>query len=243
MNDRLEQSTNPHPHAPVGTGSHMFGDWVSVEEAVILCEEHGLNRTPKTIRKWASRSQGKEPGEAEITVRRQDTANSNFRWRMERVSLERKIEQELEHLRSAQKSTKENIEEPVHTGADPSELLRTSSDMENNELIDTNPSEPEETGTHLFDTTDTDIDFYKSQLEQKDQQITQINNQLERRDEQIMTMLERDRETNILISGLQQALHQTLGLEAPSSHRPHSRDNQAQGGDNTRVQDVDHRVE
>ena len=62
-------------------------------------------------------------------------------------------------------------------------------------------------------------DFLKDQIGQKDTQITELNDQLKRRDEQIMTMLERDRETNYLINGLQQALSQSLGIESPDRLR------------------------
>ena len=62
-------------------------------------------------------------------------------------------------------------------------------------------------------------DFLQDQIGQKDIQIAELNDQLKRKDEQIMTMLERDRETNYLISGLQQALTKTLGIEAPRPPR------------------------
>ena len=62
-------------------------------------------------------------------------------------------------------------------------------------------------------------DFLKDQIGQKDTQITELNDQLKRRDEQIMTMLERDRGTNYLINGLQQALSQSLGIESPDRLR------------------------
>lgn len=57
----------------------------------------------------------------------------------------------------------------------------------------------------------------REQLAEKDRQIAKLNDQIERRDEQIMTMLERDRdrETNLLINGLQVALTKTLGIESP----------------------------
>ena len=62
-------------------------------------------------------------------------------------------------------------------------------------------------------------DFLKDHIGQKDTQITELNDQLKRRDEQIMTMLERDRETNYLINGLQQALSQSLGIDSPDRLR------------------------
>jgi len=210
MND--EKNAGAHLSAPMQTGSTPTGEWVSIEEAVLICVERGLHRTPKTVRKWASRSYDKDPANAEMTVRRQDTANGNFRWRIERISLECKIDQELELLQSSGQSVPENSTEPVHTGADASEPVRTGSDHQVSGLLDANPTEPVRTEPDGFEQKPPDDDFYKSQLEQKDQQITQLNNQLERRDEQIMTMLERDRETNILIQGLQRSLTNVIDV-------------------------------
>jgi hypothetical protein len=60
---------------------------------------------------------------------------------------------------------------------------------------------------HIADRTWKQSDaFLRQQIEEKDRQIGKLHTQLERRDEQIMSMLERDRETNILIKGLQEAL-------------------------------------
>ena len=58
-------------------------------------------------------------------------------------------------------------------------------------------------------------DFLKDQIEQKDTQIGELNDQVRRRDEQIMTLLKRDRETNVLIKGLQHTLWHSLGIEPP----------------------------
>ncbi len=37
--------------------------WLTVDEAVAFCPERGLSRTPKTLRKWAERSDNKEDAE------------------------------------------------------------------------------------------------------------------------------------------------------------------------------------
>ena len=61
--------------------------------------------------------------------------------------------------------------------------------------------------------------FLKEQIVQKDSQIAELNAQIERRDRQIDAMLERDRETNILIHTLQETLSQSMGIETPERMR------------------------
>ena len=39
-----------HPSEPVQTGAHMFGDWLTIAEAVVHCTDQGLTRTAKTVR-------------------------------------------------------------------------------------------------------------------------------------------------------------------------------------------------
>ena len=77
----------------VSTGAELFGDWLTVQEAVTYCLSKALNRTPKTVRKWAQRARDPNSGTAEISVKAQDTENG-FRWLIERSSLDVKIEQE-----------------------------------------------------------------------------------------------------------------------------------------------------
>ena len=86
----------------------MEYEWLTVDEAVAFCADRGLSRTPKTLRKWAERSYNKE--NADIIVRREDTMWS-YRWKIEKASLTRKVDQELS-LSSA------NTSEPVRTGSE-----------------------------------------------------------------------------------------------------------------------------
>ncbi|MEM6608109.1 MAG: hypothetical protein AAF689_05965 [Pseudomonadota bacterium] len=91
---------------------------MTVSEAVILCTERGLSRTPKTIRKWAARSYA-FPESADILVRREDIENG-FRWSIEATSLNRKIDEELEFERR-------KAQEPYGTGAHPAEPVTDGS--------------------------------------------------------------------------------------------------------------------
>jgi hypothetical protein len=64
-----------------------------------------------------------------------------------------------------------------------------------------------------------DEDFLRNQIDNKDEQIEQLNQMIGRKDDQIEALLDRDLETNILIQGLQRMLSNTLGIEAPSEDR------------------------
>ena len=196
--------------------------WFTVPEAVAYCEARGLSRNIKTIRRWAARSLA-HPESAEVTVREEDTENG-FRYVIERESLDRKIAQELafEARRAGSDTTA-----PVPTEPDTSGQAQTLESLANaapaeadtptpaSEPVRVEPDMP----TRKLEVTSVGNDFLQDQIGQKDIQIAELNDQLKRKDEQIMTMLERDRETNYLISGLQQALTKTLGIEAPPRHQ------------------------
>lgn len=191
--------------------------WLSVGDAVLHCHRRGLTRTAKTVRKWASRS-AENPDHAEILVRREDTENG-FRWVIELASLDRKIDEELayELIRNP---------EPVRTGAHMSEPVQADSSSESIADADANASEPVRTGSEGSAPTGQGSElsaFLQEQIAEKDRQIAKLNEQIERRDEQIMTMLERDRETNLLINGLQTTLTKTLGIESPQARQERER--------------------
>lgn len=174
---------------------------MTVQEAVAYCLSSGLNRTPKTIRKWAQRSQNPISGSAEIVVKSQDTENG-FRWLIERTSLDVKIAQELEfEIRKNKLDKNANLFEQVATGLNLSKPVQVNESDREPLSTSENGSAQVETGTYKFD--DGMIEFLKKQIDIKDQQIAV-------KDEQIGAMLERDRETNILIQGLQTSLTQVV---------------------------------
>lgn len=193
-------------------------DWLSVPEAVVYCEAKGLRRNIKTVRRWAARSLAR-PENAELLAREQDTPNG-FRHIIERGSLDRKIAQELAF--EANRAGAGMSGRPP-SGADMSTDARPLPAAENAADFDVpmpapvrtqpDPAEP----VRRLEVTSLGDDFLKDLITQKDVQIGELNDQLKRRDEQIMTLLERDRETNLLINGLQQTLLKTLGLEGPRS--------------------------
>lgn len=180
-----------HPSEPVPTGAQGFDDWLTVAEAVAYCADKGLARTPKTVRKWAHRSH-LHPDNADLVVRREDVDNG-FRWTVERASLDRKIEQELEF---EVRRTKDNEAEPVHTGADASEQVHTSAVSEKGQIEDANPSEPVHTGAHpsahvrsgdgtveqlvaRIEDLKAEVEFYRDELRDRRQTTTALTDVIE----------------------------------------------------------------
>ena len=180
----------------VSTGSHLFAEWLTVQDAVAYCLTKGLSRTPKTVRKWALRSQSADSDSGEIVARTQDTENG-FRWLIERASLDIKIAQELEFdARREASSFHPNLLEPVATGVDAGTDVQANDSV--NKPVQTGSHQPEQ--VHTSAVTDFGyITFLEKQLDRAHQQI-------DVKDRQIDSLLERDRETNILIQGLQSSL-------------------------------------
>ena len=181
---------------PVPTSVDMFGQWLTVQEAVAHCLSKGLHRTPKTVRKWAMRSRNVESGSAEIVAKMQDTENG-FRWLIERASLDVKIAQEIEF--EARKSAGDS-------DAHMSEPVLTSVDMFEGVLALESSAEPVGTAANLSEPVPTSAHPNPDYLELLKTQLDRAQQQLDVKDRQIDALLERDRETNILIQGLQTSL-------------------------------------
>lgn len=185
---------------PVTTGADGFGDWLTVQDAVTYCQSKGLSRTPKTIRKWALRSQHLDAGTGDVVSRAQDTENG-FRWLIERKSLDVKIAQEIEfEARKKPASFVPNLLEPVETGADKDTEVQ---------LQETTP-EPMNTGSHPSEVVHTLPHPDASYVAFLEKQLDRAHQQIDVKDKQIDALLERDRETNILIQGLQGGLTRLL---------------------------------
>lgn len=186
-----------HSSEQVATGADMFGQWLTVQEAVAYCLSKGLHRTPKTVRKWAQRARDPESGTAEISVKAQDTENG-FRWHIERASLDVKIEQEKQfEKRKDGDAHGVHMSAPVATGAHTPAPVLVEEQTVSEVSTAVNTSEPFHTGTNLDNGQM--IDFLMKQIDTKDSQLAV-------KDRQIESMLERDHETNILIQGLQTSL-------------------------------------
>ena len=175
------------------TGADRSAQWLTVPQAAVLCVKSGLPRTIKTIRRWAQRS-AENPNQLEITAQKQDMENG-FRWIIERNSLELKIAQELEFDRRAtegQVGPSENASTtdpdmgaavpPQEAPADTSTPVEDMSGQERTEAVQTARIEADASI----------VEFLKKQIEVKDRQIE--------------SLMDRDRETNILLQGLQTSL-------------------------------------
>ena len=136
-----ELGLGSHPSKPVQTSANGFGEWLSVSEAVVFCEQNGLSRTPKTVRKWALRSH-QDPDNSDLTARREDVDNG-FRWVIERTSLLRKVEQELEF---EARRTIPDDNYPASAGSDTSNQVRTGAAKEIAHIDGTTLEEPVRTG-------------------------------------------------------------------------------------------------
>jgi biotin operon repressor len=134
-----QAGANPSEPAQPGADRFAPAPWLTVTEAVLYYAGKGLPRTPKTLRKWARRS-SLFPDDAELDVRREDVENGD-RWVIERGSLDRKIAQERELMAR-------RADEPVHTGADPVEPVRTGSDVQTLAMPDATAPEPAQTGAN-----------------------------------------------------------------------------------------------
>ena len=221
----------------------MSGSWLSVPEAVAYCEAQGLSRNIKTIRRWAQRSHAR-PENAEVLVHEQDTGNG-FRYVIEKTSLDRKIAQEVafDAMRAEPDKAADTpapVQAPPDTPGQASHAVEpqiaadeagTSADMPAPAQTGAEPS------MRKLEVVSRDEGFLRDQISQKDVQIAELNEQMRRKDDHISAMLERDKETNVLIHRLQDAMSGTLGVNGADAkaHRLHE-------GDSVRSDDRDDRV-
>lgn len=68
-------------------------NWLTVDEASLHCQQMGLNRSKKTMRRWAQHR--------EVEAKKQ-TMQKGMRWLINQLSLETKIQEELEFQKQQQ---------------------------------------------------------------------------------------------------------------------------------------------
>jgi len=178
----LHEEVEANQPEPVQLGLNPFGSWLKVSEAVAYCSLKGLNRTPKTIRKWAMRS-FHNPESAEISVRREDI-ETGFRWSIEKISLDRKIEQELEF--EARKTSELVLTDPAeHTQVRPSsgQEIQQQTDMNQQEHVQTGfdenkgskvDSNIEKELRSQLSQLKSEVDFYREELRDRRQAATAL---------------------------------------------------------------------
>ncbi|MEO0938559.1 MAG: hypothetical protein AAFY38_10440 [Pseudomonadota bacterium] len=183
--------TGTHLSEPVRTPENPLEyEWLTVDEAVAFCADRGLSRTPKTLRKWAERSYNKE--DADIIVRREDTMWS-YRWKIEKASLARKVDQELslsgantsELVRTVSvqddKQDLANTSEPVRTGATTSQATSVSETEEQQSEPSADMSEPVRTGAHearKLEVSSNVLEEVRERLRDRDEEIAFLRDQL-----------------------------------------------------------------
>lgn len=239
----MDPNVNGHP--AMSGQAHLqedtAGQWLSVKEAVVYCADRGLSRNEKTIRRWAERSI-KRPESPEVQVREQDTG-FGFRYMIEKNSLDLKIKQELEFAaeRGDTVTSGHAPSDPDTPGAarhkvEPHIGAQTRPDMdgqaaprpgaptpvhdeaESRDEDEPRPDVPGQAPTEgdmparKLQVRSVGDDFLMKQIEMKDQQLAV-------KDEQIRSMLERDKETNFLITLLHDLVHDVLAL--PKTEREH----------------------
>jgi hypothetical protein len=214
-------------------GPDMSGSWLSVPEAVAYCETQGLSRNIKTIRRWAQRSHAR-PENAEVLVHEQDTGNG-FRYVIEKTSLDRKIAQEIafDAMRAATDRVADTPGQTPHA-VEPQvadEEAKTDEDTPAQAQAGADPS------VRKLEVISRDEGFLRDQISQKDVQIAELNEQMRRKDDHISAMLERDKETNVLIHRLQDAMSRSLGVSSADAQTHRLRE-----GDSTQSDDRTDRV-
>jgi hypothetical protein len=176
--------TGTHPFQHVRSSATEFDRWLTVADAVHHCEQRGLPRTPKTIRKWSARSQ-LSPDNADISVRREDTDNG-FRWSIEASSLDRKIDEELEF--EARKSG-----ERGGTGLHRSEPVRVENIKKTQSEPGSNTSEPVLTSNHrAVQSTSVEVEL-RAQLLHTQEEVLFLRDELKHRrktDEALASVIE-----------------------------------------------------
>jgi len=166
---------------PTQTGSLPPEEWLDVHGAVNHCQTRGLTRTPKTVRKWAKRSH-QDPENGDISARREDIATGH-RWLIELVSLDRKIDEELEF-------EARNGSELVR----PIPNLFTPQPVRDNDILDVEPGsnrlEPEQTSLTRVGLVEVQL---REQLEDAKDQIAFLREELKHRrttDEALANVIE-----------------------------------------------------
>jgi hypothetical protein len=196
-NDFIHNSGNhlSHHAEPGRTGANSYEqEWMSVEKAVVYCAELGLTRTPKTIRKWAERSSGLPDGD--VHARKEDTP-WGYRWQIERASLTRKVEEEIEmrgansfeHVQASAANLnaaevekispigdepQSNRPEPIHTGSGKFAPSSAQMRQETSGEPGANQCEPVQRRSEL----ETVLDEVRARISDKDQEIRFLRDQL-----------------------------------------------------------------
>jgi hypothetical protein len=183
---------------------------LTIEEALLRYQSAGHGRTARALQKYCARG--------DLDCIKEDTEYGQ-RYRITPASVARHLEQ-IEQVSQAK------VRDQSRTDAS----VRPPETEDHAEKID-EPTVREQSRPDASDTR------YTEQLERENSYLREQNDkkdrQLERRDSQIEAMIERDRETNILIKGLQERIPQLgQGEPRPAPTRFDERGAEVRTGDN-----------
>ena len=169
----------PRPAANGDEGAYTL----TVEEAAALYEAAGHARTMRAIQKYCFRG--------DLTAIREQTTYGE-RYRITPASVTRHIEQ-IEQLSQAHGREQSRTDASVRI-----EVAEPESEKNDGASV-REQSRPDATNDRYVGQLESENAFLRDQINRKDHQI-------EQRDTQIESMIERDRETNILIEQLQRRI-------------------------------------
>jgi hypothetical protein len=225
----------PRPDANADERAYTF----SVEDALLRYEAAGHGRTPRALQKYCARG--------DLDCIKEDTEFGQ-RYLITSASVARHLAQ-IEEIRQANgrgqsrtdaavRSLEANLEHEKIDDASVRDHSRPDANVRAEEHSADVDKPAGDDGDERSRTVASDARFTE-QLERENAYLREQNDkkdqQLERRDRQIDAMIERDRETNILIKGLQELIPQ-LGEGEQRVRSFGGRDNSAITGDNPETQ-------
>jgi len=175
---------------------------LTVEEVLLRYEAAGHGRTARAIQKYCAR--------ADLDCIKEETTYGQ-RYRITPASVARHLEQ-IEQVSQAKGREQPRLDATVRT-------VEPEIDHEQKEEPSVREQpRPDASDTRYVSQLVSENDFLREQIGRKDHQI-------EQRDNQIQAMIERDRETNILIKGLQERIPQLAqGEREASAHHVEATD-------------------
>lgn len=165
--------------------------WLTIKAASLLFTEQGLTRPERSVRRYCAKGK--------LDCRQIENDNRQFEYRVRRASL---IDFVKEHKTLAATSGR---------GRTSPDRAGHGRNVEQGRTDGSGEGAPRLSDLVL-------LDFLKEQLSKKDQQIDRKDSQIDTLNKTVDSMVERDRETNILIGLMQKQL--SLGSGKPEEGAP-----------------------
>ena len=223
MNEELHEPGRTY----ADTDGHADIEYLTSDQASEYLSELGCARVPKTVRRLCKQE--------ELTCKRIENNLKQMEWRITKPSLEEfaQTQKTLSHVHGyafAHVSVSEQLSTDTDEGAH--ERPRASMDdhvhEENSDVVDADTDGHADEVGHVRVSENPSselVNVYKIQIEQLNDQLNKKDAQIDRKDAQIEkinssldSLLERDRETNILIQNLQGMLTSSNQLGDGNHH-------------------------